>query len=120
MKKLLTLLAGLTLTLGLFAQNAKVTGDAATLKENVSNGVIEIVFPESTEAKDIEKSSEYYVDYFAVEYSSDTRLARITMVDNTAESRRVINRLLLSNGVRTIDFNGKSYSINDFYSSFLE
>lgn len=120
MKKLITILATVVLSFSLFSQNAKVAGDEASLKKNVAAGNIEIVFPESANAEDIEKSSEYYVDYFTVDYNSETRLAKITMVDNSSQSRRVINRLLLSNNVRGIDFNGQSYSINDFYSKFLE
>lgn len=120
MKKLITILASLVLSFGLFAQNAKVEGNEEAFKENVAAGNIEIIFPENTEASDIEKSSEYYVDYFTVNYNAETRLAKIEMVENTSDARRVINRLLLSNGVRTIDFNGEDYSISDFYSKFLE
>lgn len=120
MKKLITLLVSLVLSLGLFSQNAEVKGDEAALKKNVASGNIEIIFPEETDAADIEKSSEYYVDYFTVNYDAESRVAKIKMVDNTSESRRVINRLLLSNGVRNIDFNGENYSINDFYSKFLQ
>lgn len=120
MKKLITILASVILSFGLFSQNAEVKGDEATFKKNVASGNIEIIFPESTEASDIEKSSEYYVDYFTVDYNAESRLAKIKMVDNTPQSRRVINRLLLSNNVRTIDFNGESYSINDFYSKYME
>tara|TARA_R100000951_G_scaffold106413_1_gene101014 strand:- start:593 stop:955 length:363 start_codon:yes stop_codon:yes gene_type:complete len=120
MKKLITILASVILSFGLFAQNAEVKGDEASLKEDVASGNIEIIFPESTKAEDIEKSAEYYVDYFTVDYNAETRLAKITMVDNTSQSRRVIKRLLLSNNVRTIDFNGESYSINDFHSKYID
>jgi hypothetical protein len=120
MKKLITILATVILSFSLFSQNAEVKGDEATFKKSVEAGNIEIIFPESSDASDIEKSSGYYVDYFTVDYNAETRLAKIEMVDNTAQSRRVINRLLLSNNVRTINFNGASYSINDFYSKYLE
>jgi hypothetical protein len=120
MKKLITILASVILSFSLFSQNAEVTGDEASLKKGVAAGNIEIVFPESANAEDIKKSSQYYVDYFTVDYNAETRLAKIKMVDNTSQSRRVINRLLLSNNVRAIDFNGENYSINDFYSKYLE
>jgi hypothetical protein len=120
MKKLITILATLVLSFSLFSQNAKVEGDEASLKKDVASGNIEIIFPESAKAEDIEKSAQYYVDYFTVDYNAESRLAKINMVDNTPQSRRVINRLLLSNNVRSIDFNGENYSINDFYAKFLE
>jgi hypothetical protein len=110
----------LILSFSLFSQNAEIKGDEVDLKKNIDSGNIEIIFPESTKASDIEKISEYYVDYFTVDYNPKTNLAKIKMVDNTSRSRRAINRLLLSNNVRIIDFNGVSYSINDFYSKFLE
>ncbi|MDX1652621.1 MAG: hypothetical protein R3277_09020 [Brumimicrobium sp.] len=120
MKKLMILFAVSLFSLGLSAQNAKVEGNKEALKKNVEKGVIEFIMPENTQAAEIEKSAQYYVDYFTVQYNPTTRVAKITMVDNTPESRRVINRLLLSNGVRTIEFDGQKYSISDFYSNFLE
>lgn len=102
-----------------FAQIASVSGDEATIAKQVETGSFEIQMPESTSAEDINKSAEYYVDYFTVEYDADSKVAKINMVDNTASSRRVINRLLLSNGVRTIDFNGEEFSINEFYDKYL-
>lgn len=120
MKKLITILATLILSFSLFSQNAEVKGDEATMKEAVASGNIEIIFPESADAEGIKKSSQYYVDYFTVDYNAESRLAKIKMVDNSSQSRRVINRLLLSNNVRNIDFNGKTYSINDFYAEYLE
>lgn len=120
MKKLITVLATILLSFSLFSQSAEIKGDEASFKKDVTSGNIEIIFPEAADAESIKKSSEYYEDYFTVDYNADTRLAKITMVDNSSQSRRVINRLLLSNNVRTIDFNGESYSINDFYSKYLE
>jgi hypothetical protein len=119
MKNIL-MLSMFVLTFGLtFAQTASVSGDEATIAQQVEEGTFEIEMPKTTSAEDINKSAEYYVDYFTVEYNDDTKVANITMVDNTPSSRRVINRLLLSNGVRTIAFNGEEFSINEFYDKYL-
>jgi hypothetical protein len=75
--------------------------------------------PGSTDAEKVKNSAEYYEDYFSVDYNADTRVAKISMKDNTPDARRVINRLLLSNGVRIIEFSGEEYSINKFYEKFL-
>lgn len=119
MKTIITLFAFvLTLSFG-FAQTASISGDESTLNSQVEKGEFSIEMPESTNADEINKSAEYYVDYFTVNYDDKSKIAKISMVDNTPSSRRVINRLLLSNGVRTINFNGKEFSINEFYDTYL-
>jgi capsule polysaccharide export protein KpsE/RkpR len=119
MKNLITLFA-FVLTLSFsFAQTASISGDESTLKNQVEKGEFSIEMPESTEAEEINKSAEYYVDYFTVNYDDESKIAKISMVDNTPSSRRVINRLLLSNGVRTIKFNSEEFSINEFYDAYL-
>lgn len=119
MKNIITLFT-FVLTIGFgFAQTASISGDEAKIAEQVEKGEFKIEMPESTSAEDVRKSAEYYVDYFTVEFDEDSKVASINMVDNTPSSRRVINRLLLSNGVRTIAFNGEEYSINEFYDEYL-
>jgi hypothetical protein len=102
-----------------FAQNAVVKGNESTLSAQVEKGVIEIIMPASASAEKVNSSAEYYVDYFSVNYNADSRVAKISMKENTPDARRVINRLLLSNGVRIIEFSGQEYSINKFYEEFL-
>lgn len=102
-----------------FSQTASVSGDKSTIADQVAKGEIVIEMPADTDAADLNKSAEYYVDYFTVAYNEEAHKATITMVDNTPSSRRVINRLLLSNGIRTIAFDGQEYSINEFYDEFL-
>lgn len=119
MKNIITLFAFI-FTIGFgFAQTASISGDEAKIAEQVEKGEFKIEMPESTSAEDLMKSAEYYVDYFTVKYNEESKVATINMVDNTPSSRRVINRLLLSNGVRTIAFNGQEYSINEFYDGYL-
>ena len=119
MKKVIALFV-FVLMIGVgFAQTASVAGDESTIAKQVNEGKFVIEMPESTKADDLNKSAEYYVDYFTVDYNSESHEATINMVDNTPSSRRVINRLLLSNGVRNIAFNGEEYSINEFYDEFL-
>lgn len=119
MKNIITLFV-FVLTIGFgFAQTASISGDQNTIAEQVEKGEFKIEMPESTSAEDVMKSAEYYVDYFTVEFNEESKVATINMVDNTPTSRRVINRLMLSSGVRTIAFNGEEYSINEFYDQFL-
>tara|TARA_B100000508_G_scaffold137355_2_gene131740 strand:+ start:22432 stop:22797 length:366 start_codon:yes stop_codon:yes gene_type:complete len=119
MKKIIAFFAFILFVGFSFAQTASVDGDKASIAKQVEMGKFKIEMPESTSAEDINKSAEYYVDYFTVDFNAESKIATITMVDNTPSSRRVINRLLLSNGVRTIAFNGEEYSINEFYDEFL-
>ncbi|MEX1192104.1 MAG: hypothetical protein WED10_02995 [Brumimicrobium sp.] len=120
MKKLIILFAVTFLSFGLFAQKAHIEGSAENFKKNVESGDIKVEMPEKSDADEINRSSKYYVDYFTVDYNEETRIADIKMVDNTSESRRVINRFFLSNNVRIVELDGEEYSINEFYSSFLE
>lgn len=107
-------------TLLAYSQAANVDGNKETLKAAVQIGVFEITMPDSVSEKDVEKSKSYYTDYFTVSYNSENRLATIEMIENTAKSRRVITRLLLSIGVKEVNIDNKDYTLNDFYTIFLQ
>lgn len=120
MKKLITLIAIMVLTLSSFAQTAKVEGTAADLKKNISANFIEFVMPSEVTAENIEKSAQYYTDYFTVGFNKESKVAKITLLKGEEIERRVITRFLLSTGVRGVNFEGTDYTIMEFYSNFLE
>ncbi|WP_107039349.1 hypothetical protein [Brumimicrobium mesophilum] len=120
MKKLIILFA-ITLFASIgFAQTAMVEGTAATLKQKLSDNVVEFKMPSEVTNEVVEKSAQYYTDYFTVNFSTDSKVAKINIVDQEEQARRVITRFLLSTGVRTVNFEGKDYTIMEFYSNFLE
>jgi hypothetical protein len=119
MKKLFFLLLTVIVTSVGFAQTASVAGNAETMKESVKSGTFQFTMPESVTAAEIERTKKFYVDYFTVEYNAQSRLLKVKMVNNDAESRRVVTRLLVSNGISEINFDGKSYRITEFYDAYM-
>lgn len=120
MKKLFMLSIILFSSIVAFSQTATIDGNKETMKKAVEKGVFEISMPSSVSIDDINKNKEYYTDYFTVDYNDANKLATITMVDDSAKSRRVITRLLLSVGVKEVNVDGKDYTFNDFFNTFLQ
>ncbi|WP_417265514.1 hypothetical protein [Brumimicrobium sp.] len=120
MKKIITLIAIMFFALVSFAQTAKVEGDKDLLKANLAKKEVIFVMPSEITSETIDKSAQYYTDYFTVEYSDETKVAKILLISDAESDRRVIMRFLLSSGVRTIQFDGNDYTIMEFYSNFLE
>lgn len=120
MKKLFLLFA-ITLFAGVaFAQTANVSGTEESLNKNLEENFIEFEMPEEVTSDVVEKSAQYYTDYFTVDFDENTQIARINITDQKDQAKRVISRFLLSSGVRTINFQNKDYTIMEFYSNFLE
>lgn len=103
-----------------FAQIATVESTPETMKNQVKEGVFKFKMPETTSSVEIKRTSNYYVDYFTVDFNEESKQATISMIDNTPEGRRVVTRFLLSNKVSVISFNGKEYKITAFYDSFMK
>ncbi|HLV42680.1 MAG TPA: hypothetical protein VKY37_10395 [Brumimicrobium sp.] len=120
MKKLITLIAIMIFSLSAFAQIAKVEGSEEVLKENLADNRVVFIMPSEMTSETIEKSAQYYTDYFTVDYDEKSQKAKILLISGDESDRRVIVRFLLSSGVRTISFAGSDYTIMEFYSSFLE
>ena len=78
------------------------------------------VFTQLLLVDEINRTSQYYVDYFTVDYNESTKNAKISMIDNSPEGRRVVTRFLLSNKVSVIIFNENEYKITEFYDNFLK
>lgn len=120
MKKLILLFAIMIFAGIGFAQTAVVSGTSATLKKNLSENFVEFKMPSEVTTEVVDKSAQYYTDYFTVDFKPETKVARINILDQEEQARRVISRFLLSTGVRTVSFEGKDYTIMEFYANFLE
>ncbi|HLW30313.1 MAG TPA: hypothetical protein VKX29_05605 [Brumimicrobium sp.] len=120
MKKIITLISIITLAFGSFAQIANVEGSKDALNKSLSANFIEFVMPKDVTAENINKSAQFYTDYFTVEYNADNKVARVNLLNSDGTGRRVITRFLLSTGVRGVNFDGQDYSIMEFYTNFLE
>lgn len=120
MKKIFTILTVLIFAIGSYAQTAKVDGDLASFKKSLADKVVAFTMPEKTTTEEVKKSAQYYTDYFTVDYKEESQLVTIRLVDQDEMARRVITRFLLSTGVRTVEFEGKDYTIMEFYNDFLK
>lgn len=120
MKRIVLLFVMFLGTYGLNAQTASIEGDAETMAKQVEQGVFEILMPSSVTADEARKNADYYTDYFTVDFNAETKIAKITMVDNSQMGRRVITRFLLSNEVRELIFNGQNYTLSDFFMKYWQ
>lgn len=119
MKKLIGLIAFCIITIGTFAQTATVNGDEEQMKRAVEEGVFMFTLPETATVEQVQKSANFYTDYFTVDYNDEQKTTKIVMIDNDAMTRRIITRFLISNKIQTVDFNGENYTVNDFYEKFM-
>ncbi|MDX1445338.1 hypothetical protein [Lishizhenia sp.] len=122
MKKLFTFLLVVTCSFLSFGQEnqAVAEGTETTFSEAVASGVFYFILPEGTSAEEVKKNSAYYTNFFTVEYDATTRKSTIKMVDNSAESRHVIVRFLISNKVRTVKLGATEYTVSEFYEKYLK
>lgn len=84
------------------------------------NGNFKFFMPEGVSAEEVAQSAKYYTHYFTVDYDSNTRAAKISMVTNDEKSRSVIVRFLVSNNVQTVDVEGTMVSVYDFFEKYLK
>ena len=123
MKKLmltLILFVGFT-TIG-FAQEANeigITEGKEKLTLSKESGAYSFTLSGKT-ADEIEANSQYYLNYFSVEFVESTQLVKIEMKENDARSRSVITRFLIASGVRHMNIEGKIIPVNDFMMNYLQ
>lgn len=105
-----------------FAQTANTASCplSKNLKEGVASGKIEVTLPNQLSPEDVATFAKYYEPFFFVDFNSKNHVATFQMVNNTADSRRVILRFLSANQIQTVLVDGKSYQLQDFYQNFLE
>jgi hypothetical protein len=105
-----------------FAQTANTAScpSSKNLKEGVASGKIEVTLPNQLSPEDVATFAKYYEPFFFVDFNSKNHVATFQMVNNTADSRRVILRFLSANQIQTVLVDGKSYQLHDFYQNFLE
>lgn len=105
-----------------------VSQDAATtvktlsvdeVKEGKNTGLFTFIYPEGTAADVVDDASQYYVQYFTVQYDANTSTAIVTMITNDAMSRRIITRFLTASGMQNVLVGDKLYDTQEFYDNLL-
>jgi hypothetical protein len=93
---------------------------AADLELGKESGVFIFVMPKGTSAEDIELSKKYYVNYFTVDYTSDTGQVKISIVNNDQKSRAVITRFLTANGIQEVNVGGVIVPLGELFDRYLK
>lgn len=120
MKNLIMSVLTVMIAIFSYAQTVEYKGGVEDLKNGVEQGKFIFTFSESTSEEEINKNAQYYTNTLKVEYSSDSKEAIISMVDNSEMGRRVITRFLLSNGIKAVIIDGNKYTLNDFFDKYLK
>jgi hypothetical protein len=89
------------------------------VKEGKNTGLFTFVYPEGTNADIIDYASQYYVQYFSVEFDTASSTALVKMVTNDAMSRRIITRFLTASGMQHVLVGDKLYDTQEFYNNLL-
>jgi hypothetical protein len=95
------------------------TLSADEVMEGKNTGLFSFMYPEGTNADVIDEVSQYYVQYFTVEYDAKTTTALVKMISNDAMSRRIITRFLSASGMQHVLVGDKLYNIQEFYDNLL-
>ncbi len=89
------------------------------VKEGKNTGLFTFVYPEGTAADVIDEVSQYYVQYFTVQFDANTSTALVKMITNDAMSRRIITRFLTASGMQHVLVGDKLYDTQEFYDNLL-
>jgi len=120
MKKILLVLA---VVLSAFAASAQktvtVTKDALT--KSKSSGVYAFVLPADITTEQVEKAKGYYTQYFTVTFDETKHVATLSMIENAAKNRRVMNRFLVTLDVKTfrLDKEDKEYTFQELFDQYM-
>jgi len=123
MKKLfytLMLLVGFaTVSFAQEASQTAVSKGTEALANSKASGDYVFVLNGKTESE-ISDAAAYYKQYFTVNFDESSQTVKINMVENDERARAVIVRFLVASGVRNVDVDGNSVSINDFMTKYLQ
>jgi hypothetical protein len=89
------------------------------VKEGKNTGLFTFIYPDGIAADVVEDASQYYVQYFTVQYDATTSTAIISMITNDSMSRRIITRFLTASGMQHVLVGEKLYDTQEFYNNFL-
>tara|TARA_Y100000589_G_C26991207_1_gene562704 strand:+ start:103 stop:462 length:360 start_codon:yes stop_codon:yes gene_type:complete len=118
MKSFLFSIAFFTICFSLFSQEASVD-NRQMFEQSIADGVISMILPASVSADEVAKYAKYYTPYFTTSFDADAHKVTFTMVNNDANSRRVIMRFLGASKIQTVKVEGESFLVHELYETFL-
>jgi hypothetical protein len=122
MKSFLFSVLFLVITSTYFSQGISIVGKAQTVTELVqskNNGIYTFYFPETITKDKIETAANYYPTYFSYSINEQENSIKITLLENSANNRRIIMRFLMSARLQKIKVGDSELLIQEFYDNHL-
>jgi hypothetical protein len=122
MKSFLFSVLFLVITSTYFSQGISIVGKAQTVTELVqskNNGIYTFYFPETITKDKIETAANYYPTYFSYSINEEENSIKITLLENSANNRRIIMRFLMSARLQKIKVGDSELLIQEFYDNHL-
>jgi hypothetical protein len=122
MKSILFSVLFLVITSTYFSQGISIVGKAQTVTELVqskNNGIYTFYFPETITKDKIETAANYYPTYFSYSINEEENSIKITLLENSANNRRIIMRFLMSARLQKIKVGDSELLIQEFYDNHL-
>jgi DNA/RNA endonuclease G (NUC1) len=82
-------------------------------------GTYDFQFPENTSKETVMKNAAYYKDYFSVNYHEKNKTATLKLLEINETNKKVIKRFLHANGIKQIEIEAKSLSIDEFFTMYI-
>lgn len=114
---MLIMLLTFSLSYGQEAASVKSASDVISIKEK---GKGYITLPSKLTREEVMSKAKYYTLYFTVDFDDRSKLATISMVDNTERSRAIIIRFLAACEVQTINVAGEVMDRGQLFERYLK
>lgn len=120
-KKIFGVLLGLMISISTFANGGVIYSDASTADKSKTEGVFNFAFDETYTIEKINKTAQYYTNYFEVtpvKTESGIKVS-LKLIEDNEMSRRVITRFFVSLGVKEISVDGATVILEDFIAKYV-
>jgi hypothetical protein len=119
MKTIFSLLFFTFTSLVLLSQEATIDNKLIFFKHK-EIGKFEFKLPVDSKKEAVDQYAKYYLNYFTVDFSETTKIAKISMIENTQENRKIIMRFLGANQIQNVVIDNRTYTLMDFYNNYLQ
>jgi hypothetical protein len=119
MKAIFSLLFFTFTSLVLLSQEATIDNKVKFFRDK-EIGKFEFKLPVDSKKEAVDQFAKYYVNYFTVDFSEITKIAKISLVENTQENRKIIMRFLGANQIQHVIIDNRSYTLMDFNNNYLQ
>jgi hypothetical protein len=119
MKTIFSLLFFTFTSLVLLSQEATIDNKLIFFKHK-EIGKFEFKLPADSKKDAVDQYAKYYLNYFTVDFSETTKIAKISMIENTQENRKIIMRFLGANQIQNVVIDNRTYTLMDFYNNYLQ